>query len=173
MLMATVCYERWQGRVWWCACGGWSLWASDIWTSHCSQHLLDPYSFTHVLHGLALYGLLWLAFPKTSLPWRFFTATLLECGWEMLENSEFVIHRYREATIAIGYRGDSVANSLGDIFCCLLGFLWATRLGLWRSVGVFVITEAVLIFWIRDSLLLNIIMLIYPIESLKAWQMIH
>jgi hypothetical protein len=102
---------------------------------------------------------------------RLALATFLEAAWEIFENTEFVIQRYREETLALGYNGDSVFNSLGDILICIAGFMIAQRLGFRRSVIVFVATELVLLVWIRDSLLLEILMLIYPIDSLKAWQM--
>jgi hypothetical protein len=162
-----------QGRSWWCACGGLSPWAGDIWTSHCSQHLFDPYSFTHVLHGLVLYGLLAWAFPKMSLTWQLCIAMALEAGWEVFENSNFTIERYREMTMTLAYTGDSIANSLGDVFSCVVGFLLARRLGVWGSVGLFLATEAVLLLWIRDSLLLNIVMLAWPIDAIKTWQMVQ
>src|SRR5687767_8654500 len=160
-----------QGRTWWCSCHQFFLWAGDIWSSHNSQHFFDPYSFTHVLHGFAFCWLLTLAIPRISATWRLTLATLLEAAWEVFENTEFVIQRYREETAALGYNGDSIFNSFGDILTCIIGFMIAQRLGFKRSVLVFVATELVLILWIRDSLLLEILMLVYPIESLKAWQM--
>ncbi|HEX4899561.1 MAG TPA: DUF2585 family protein [Pyrinomonadaceae bacterium] len=159
-----------QGRSWWCACQQYFPWAGDIWSAHNSQHLLDPYSFTHLLHGFAFCWLLALAIPRLSSTWRLALATLLEAAWEVFENTEFVIRRYREETAALGYNGDSVFNSFGDILLCIAGFMIAQRLGFKRSVLVFVATELVLLLWIRDSLLLEILMLVYPIEGLKAWQ---
>ena len=105
--------------------------------------------------------------------WQLFIAILLEAIWEVFENTEFTIQRYREATAALGYFGDSVANSFGDVATCGVGFLIAQRLGLRRSIVAFAITEVVLLVWIRDSLLLEILMLIYPIDWLKAWQLGH
>ena len=162
---------RHQGRTWWCACHQFFPWAGDIWSSHNSQHLFDPYSFTHILHGFAFCWLLSLVVPRLSAWWRLALATFLEAAWEIFENTEFVIQRYREETLALGYNGDSVFNSFGDILICIAGFMIAQRLGFRRSVIVFVATELVLLVWIRDSLLLEILMLIYPIDSLKAWQM--
>lgn len=105
--------------------------------------------------------------------WQLVIAILLEAIWEVFENTEFTIQRYREATAALGYFGDSVANSLGDVAMCGVGFLVAQKLGFRRSLVTFAITEVVLLIWIRDSLLLEILMLIYPIDSLKAWQLGH
>ncbi|MFZ0062705.1 MAG: DUF2585 family protein [Pyrinomonadaceae bacterium] len=162
---------RSQGRTWWCACQQYFPWAGDIWSAHNSQHLFDPYSFTHILHGFAFCWLLALCIPRLSVTWRLALTTLLEAAWEVFENTEFVIQRYREETAALGYNGDSVFNSFGDILLCIAGFMIAQRLGFKRSVLVFVATELVLLLWIRDSLLLEILMLVYPIEALKGWQM--
>jgi len=106
-----------------------------------------------------------------SLSWRLALATFLEAAWEVFENTQFVIQRYREETAALGYNGDSAFNSLGDVLTFMLGFMIAQRLGFKRSAIVFVATEIVLLLWIRDSLLLEILMLVFPIDSLKAWQM--
>jgi hypothetical protein len=171
-VMATAVYRlRGQGRLWWCSCGQLFLWSGDVRSSHNSQHLFDAYSFTHVLHGVVFYGLLaWIA-PRLSPAWRLWLAVSVEALWEVVENSEVVIRRYRAATIALGYQGDSIANSLGDILSCGLGFALARRLG-WRgSLMVFTVTELVLLVWIKDCLVLNVIMLIRPIEGIKAWQM--
>ena len=162
-----------QGRTWWCSCQQLFPWAGNIWSPHNSQHLFDPYAFTHILHGFAFCWVLMLVVPRMAASWRLALATLLEAAWEVFENTEFVIQRYREETAALGYNGDSIFNSFGDILTCIVGFLIAQRLGFKRSVLVFVATEIVLILWIRDSLLLEILMLIYPIESLKAWQIGH
>ncbi len=102
--------------------------------------------------------------------WQLVIAIAIESVWELIENTNAVIDRYREATAALGYHGDSVFNSLGDIACCGLGFLIAKKLGWLRSIVLLAATEVVLLIWIRDSLLLEILMLIYPIQSIKGWQ---
>jgi len=160
-----------QERIWWCACGELYPWAGDIWSAHNSQHWLDPYSFTHVLHGVLFCGLLAWLLPRLSGSWRLTLSIALEAVWEVLENSPLIIQRYREATIGLGYEGDSIANSLADILCCTLGFLLARRLGFRWSALLFVVTELVLLVWVRDNLTLNILMLLCPIEAIKAWQM--
>ncbi len=161
VLTATVYQLRSQGRLWWCACGQFYPWAGDIWSPHNSQHLFDPYSFTHILHGLVLCGLLAWAWPKMPPAWRLCLAVSVEALWEVFENTDYMIHRYRALTIAIGYQGDTIANSLGDILSCCIGFTLARRLGIWGSVGLFVVTELVLILWIGDSLILDVARLIY------------
>ena len=173
VLAVAVCQLRMQGRLWWCACGQYYPWVSDIWSSHNSQHLFDPYSFTHILHGVVFCGLLTWAFPQLSPRWRLFLAISLAAIWEVFENSQFTIERYRAITAAIGYQGDTIFNSLGDILCCGIGFAIARRLGLWRSVVFFLATEAVLLVWIRDDLALNVLMLVYPIDAIRAWQIGH
>lgn len=170
VLLAATLQLRYQERSWWCACGQAFLWAGDIWSSHNSQHLLDPFAFTHVLHGFLFFWLLSWLMPGTRPLWQFTLATLVEALWEVFENTQFTIQRYREATAALGYYGDSVANSLGDVATCGIGFLIAQKLGFRRSFVAFAVTELVLLIWIRDSLLLEILMLIYPIDWLKAWQ---
>ena len=172
-LIAMVAQLRNQGRIWWCACSQPFLWDGDIWSSHTSRHLFDPYSFTHVLHGVVFFGLIWLVLPRIRLIWRLWIAICIECLWELLENTQFVIQRYREATIGLEYAGDAIANSMSDILCCILGFFLARYLGLRRSIFLFVVTELVLLFWIRDNLTLNVLMLIWPVEAIKSWQMMH
>lgn len=172
MLGATALQLRNQGRLWWCSCRR-LLWTSDAWGSLTSQTFLDPYSLTHVLHGLILCGLLTLLIRGMPARWRFFMAIAIESAWELFENTNTVIQRYREATAALGYQGDTVVNSLGDIMCCGIGFMIARKLGWRRSIMVFAATELVLLIWIRDSLLLEILMLVHPINAIKVWQIGH
>ena len=160
-----------EGRFWWCQAGDYVPWAWDIWSRHNSQHLIDPYSFTHILHGVLEFWIIGLIFGRLPLAWRLLIAVGIESCWEMAENSSYVINRYREATISLDYFGDSIINSISDIFCCATGFVIAYKLGFWRSLILFIATETILIFWIHDSLLINIVMLIYPIDALKHWQM--
>lgn len=161
----------WQGRVWWCQAGDYSPWSWDIWTTHNSQHVIDPYLFTHVLHGILEFWLIGLLFKRMPLAWRLFIAVMIEATWEVAENSSFIIERYRTVTLSLDYFGDSIINSLADIVACATGFAIAYKLKFWKSLALFLATEAILIVWIRDSLLINIVMLLYPIEAIKAWQM--
>ncbi len=162
---------RLMGQPVWCKCGGWPPWSWDIWSSHNSQHWIDPYTFTHVLHGIILCGLLyWL---PVSVPQRirFLMAVVLESAWEILENSPIVIERYRTVTISQEYFGDSVVNSVGDIAMCMLGywiaFHWRTN----RSLIFFAVSELILAIWIRDNLILNVVMLVFPSDAIQQWQM--
>jgi hypothetical protein len=160
-----------MGRAWWCAAGDANLWSSEVWSRHNSQHLVDPYSFTHVTHGVLLYGVLHLVAPGAAVATRAVLALALESGWEVLENSGPIIERYRAATISLGYYGDSVVNSISDILACFAGFMLAARLPAWGTVFAAVGLEAALVLWIRDSLLLNLLMLVHPLEALKRWQL--
>jgi len=173
MLAAAAFVLRWQGRLWLCSCGHFRLWLGDAWGAETSQQLFDPYSFTHVLHGFAFAGLLALLLPRAGWRWRLALAVAAEAAWEVFENTEFVINRYRETTAALGYNGDTVVNSLGDVIACAAGVLLARRLGALKTLLVFALTEVVLLLWIRDSLLLNILLLVYPSERLRAWQAGH
>lgn len=133
---------------------------------HNSQHLFDPYSFSHVSHGVLLCGLTWLLARRLAVKWRFCLAAGVEIAWELVENSNVVIDRFRAGAVAAGYRGDSVANSIGDVLCCLAGFALARRLGLWRSAILVVLIEAGLYLWIGDNLVLDVLALIHPVGGL-------
>jgi hypothetical protein len=168
--VATALLLRVEGRLWLCACGSIKLWSSQVCSANNSQHFLDPYSFTHLLHGFLFFWLIAWLLGRISGGWQLALAVAVEACWEVFENSNFIIDRYRSETAALGYTGDTVVNSFGDILCCLVGFTIARRLGLRRSLVVFAVLEVVLIFWIRDSLLLEILMLVFPIEAIKALQ---
>lgn len=170
VLLAMIVLLRFQGRSLLCSCGYFAVWIGDWCSSNTSQQLLDPYSLTHILHGFLFFWLIALFFRRMPRLWQFWLALLLESAWEVFENTSFVINKYRTETAALGYQGDTVVNSLGDLACALLGFLIARQLGVRRSLIVFVLVEAVLILWIRDSLLLQILMLVRPVEAIKLWQ---
>ena len=171
--IATAILLRLEGRLWICACGQLRVWSGQICSSDNSQHFLDPYSFTHVLHGFLFFWLIALLLRRLGPGWQVALAVAVEAAWEVFENTNFIIDRYRSTTAALGYTGDTVVNSFGDILCCLIGFMIARGLGLRRSLIVFLVLEFVLIVWIRDSLLLEILMLVFPIDAIKAWQMCH
>jgi len=156
-------------RPWLCKTGL-GLWTA-AWTRCTSQHLFDPYSLTHVLHGILFYWLLRLCVPKLALHWRMFAAIALEIGWELLENSPWVIERYRQDTASLDYTGDSILNAVGDVLTTIVGFVFASQFS-WKTAAiVFIVVELGLLLCIRDNLTLNVFMLFFPLESLKEWQL--
>jgi len=158
------------GRELWCPAGDLLPWSFDLWSQHNSQHLLDWYTPSHISHGL-LFALLFRATrSKRLLRYGLGLAVLLESGWEILENSDFIINRYREATMAFDYFGDSILNSLSDVLWCMLGYRVAVALPAWKVLGIFVAFELITLAFIRDNLTLNVIMLLWPMEAIKAWQ---
>ena len=151
--------------------GKFGLWEGSIWSSECSQRLVDPYSLSHIAHGMLFYAALWLFARKLPLSVRFLIAVALEAGWEILENSPLIINRYREVTMALGYEGDSVLNSVSDLLMMSLGFLLAFAVRPRITVITLVAMELGCALWVRDNLTLNVIMLIRPVAAIKAWQM--
>lgn len=150
--------------------GNFGWWDGDIWSSENSQRVADAYSFSHIIHGMLFYGFLWLVARRLPLKHRFLIALLVEAGWELLENSPLIINRYREATIALGYVGDSVLNSVCDVGMMVIGFIIA-RYTRRRVVAIMIITmELGCLWWVRDNLTLNVIMLVHPIPAIKIWQ---
>lgn len=160
-----------MGRPPICSCGYVKLWEGGVNSSGNSQHLADWYSLSHAIHGMIFYALLWaVGRGRWSCDVRLVLAVLLEAGWEILENSPYVIDRYRTATFALGYSGDSVINSVSDIVMMALGFACAARLPTRATVALAIGFELVALWAIRDNLTLNILMLLWPIEAIKTWQ---
>ena len=161
----------WMGQPAICKCGVIKLWHGAVVSSENSQHLSDWYSPSHFIHGLLFYGALVWLLGSLSVGARLSIAMLIESVWEIFENTDFIINRYREATIALDYFGDSVLNSTSDILFMVIGFFVAWRAPVWVSLLLIVILELTVGFIIRDNLTLNIIMLIHPMEFIKTWQM--
>lgn len=146
------------------------LWHGIVVSGENSQHLSDFYTLSHVIHGILFYGLLSLLFPRLSIGVRLLLALLIESSWELFENTDMIINRYREQALAQGYFGDSIVNSTGDMLAALGGFLIAWRFPLWGSLALGIALELIALYFIRDNLTLNIIQLIYPLDAIGAWQ---
>jgi hypothetical protein len=158
-----------EDRPLWCKSGP-ALW-SAAWTICTSQNLLDPYSFTHMLHGVIFFWALRPLADRVPLAWRLVLAMSLEIGWEVLENSPWVIERYRQDTASLDYTGDSVLNAAGDLFSTIVGFLVAARFSWKVAAVIFVVVELALLFFVRDNLTLNVWMLVLPSDAVREWQL--
>lgn len=159
-----------MGRLAICKCGDIKLWHGVVKSSENSQHLTDWYTLSHVLHGLIFYAVLSYLMPRASLAVRLALAVAIEAGWEIVENTEMVINRYRSATISLDYFGDSVVNSVMDNLAMVAGFLAAAWLPAGVSVALALASEAFMAWAIRDNLLLNIVMLVWPMDWVARWQ---
>jgi len=169
-LLLMAVWLLWIGRVPICECGYIKFWHGVTFSSENSQHLSDWYTPSHVLHGLIFYGALWLIARRIDVGWRLAIATIVECAWEIVENSDAIIERYREVTISLDYFGDSVVNSAADVVAMWVGFWLASRLPVWASIAIIFFFELLTLWVIRDGLALNVIMLFYPLDAIRDWQ---
>lgn len=170
IVLLTAAWLLWIGREPWCKCGYVKFWHGEVVSPENSQHISDWYAPSHIIHGFLFFGLLWLLARRLSFGWRLAIATLIECAWEIVENSDAVIERYRTVTISLDYFGDSVLNTVCDVLAMMLGFWLASKLPVWVTVALIVLFEAVTMWIIRDGLALNVLMLLWPLDSVAEWQ---
>ncbi|MBP1851889.1 DUF2585 domain-containing protein [Rhizobium halophytocola] len=170
LILAQALTEWMMGRVPICTCGYVKLFEPGVNTPGNSQHLADWYTPSHIIHGFLFYGLGWLVLRNRGIGPRLTLAVVIEAGWELLENSPIIINRYRSATAAVGYSGDSILNSVMDTVFMILGFLFAARVPVWLTILVAIIFEIFTGWLIRDNLTLNVLMLVWPVDAIKEWQ---
>ena len=170
IIALAAAWLLWIGREPICKCGYVKLWHGEVVSSENSQHISDWYTPSHIIHGILFYAGLWLVARRVEWRWRLVVAVAIETGWELLENTDWVINRYREVTISLDYYGDSVINSVFDTLAMILGFLLARVAPVWLSVAVVVGFEVLTTALIRDGLALNVLMLLWPVQAVMDWQ---
>ena len=146
------------------------LWEGVVLSSGNSQHLIDWYTFSHIIHGFLFYLALWLLFPRLPIAARLLLALGIEVGWEIIENTPWLIEHYREQALAQGYTGDSIINSVSDSVAMIVGFFLAWRLPILATVAIGMGLELFVGAMIRDNLTLNILNFFHQFEFISRWQ---
>ena len=170
IMAAAAIVLLWMGQPAICTCGEVKLWVSEVQSADNSQHLADWYAPSHVIHGFLFYLLGWIFLRRNPPGDRLIGAIVIEAAWELLENTPWVIDRYRQTALALGYNGDSVLNSMMDLAFMMLGFAIARRTPVWVTVAIALGFELLTLYAIRDNLTLNVLMLVAPSETIGAWQ---
>jgi uncharacterized membrane protein YjdF len=170
LIVLQVLFLYALGRVPICSCGAIKLWQGTVNSSENSQHIFDWYTPSHIAHGFILYLALRFLFPKSPMMLRLAIAVGIEAAWEIVENTPWIIERYRSGTISLSYYGDSILNSVADTLAMTFGFLLASRLPVIGSVAIVIAFELFTLYWIRDNLTLNVVMLLYPLDAIRDWQ---
>lgn len=168
-VLATLGWLAVNNQVWWSSANA-AIWSSEIWSRSNSQHPLDPYTLTHMMHGVLCFWITSLLAKKLPLSRQFFLAVLFACAWELLENSPLFIERFRVVTAASEYVGDALVNSMTDIAACSLGFYLASKCRYGVSIAIFCLIEIATAVWVRDNMALNVLMIVFPVDSVRSWQ---
>lgn len=169
VVTATLLWLAGHDAVWWSSSYP-AIWSSEVWSRSNSQHPLDPYTLTHTMFGILCFWTFSLIAKGSPLSRRFLFAIIAACVWELCENSMLFIERFRHATAAADYMGDALVNSATDIAACGVGFMFAVKIKTRTSVLIFIAVELLTAIWVRDNLLLNVLMIVCPIEGVKNWQ---
>ena len=159
-----------MGRPPICTCGTVRLWENSPLSPETSQQLFDWYTFSHIVHGFLFYAAIRLVFRRLSVWQALLIAIGIEIGWEILENTPWVIEAYRQQALAQGYVGDSTINSVFDTFSMMAGFALARFVPVWASVVLVLVLEFSAAYAIHDNLTLNVLNFIHPIDSITRWQ---
>jgi hypothetical protein len=170
VLALTGGIEYYSGRSLLGPSGTFGWWEGSVWSSENSQRVADAYSFSHIIHGMVFYWFLWLVARRVPMKYRFVLALLMEAVWELFENSPIIINRYRSVTIALGYVGDSVLNSVSDVLMVAIGFIMTRFSKVWVTVALIIAMEVGCLLWVRDNLTLNVLMLLAPSKTIMQWQ---
>ena len=118
-----------------------------------SQNLFDIYSWSHITHGILFYHFLhYFQYPTNEI---IFLSILMEILWEYIENTQFIIRKYRTNKKFINYYGDSYLNILGDILFAIIG-IYITKYSFNLSILIMIVLEIILFKYNANFLYLSI-----------------